>query len=78
MEGKFLCSGDCLKCMPAQRTYCASQHAYSNMKVLDQLMSEVLSIKEKIEAMQNNEAMVFDLKAQEGEAAQTIGSRDSF
>lgn len=78
MEGKFQCSGDCLKCMPAQRTYCASQHAYSNMKVLDQLMSEVLSIKEKIEAMQNNEAMVFDLKAQEGEAAQTIGSRDSF
>ena len=63
----FKCSGNCLNCLPAQRAYCASQHAYSNMKVLDAMMQEVLSMKqdvqalsEKIEAIQSNEANVFD------------------
>ena len=63
----FKCSGNCLNCMPAQRAYCASQHAYSNMKVLDALMGEVIELQksiriigEKIEAIQNNEALVFD------------------
>lgn len=63
----FKCSGNCLDCSPAQRAYCASQHAYSNMKVLDAMMQEVLSMKqnvqalsEKIEAIQSNEAKVFD------------------
>ena len=63
----FKCTGDCLKCLPAQRSYCACQHAYSNMKVLDALMGEMISQKEtiktlsdKIEAIQNNEALVFD------------------
>ena len=70
----FQCSGNCLNCLPAQRQYCASQHAYSNMKVLDKMM-EVLgkmqedmtamqgTVKEmdaKIEAIQNSEATVFD------------------
>ena len=66
-EKKFKCSGNCLNCLPAQRAYCASQHAYSNMKVLDVLMHEVLEMKqemavlaEKIEAIQRNEAAVFD------------------
>ena len=69
----FQCSGNCLNCLPAQRQYCASQHAYSNMKVLDKMM-EVLSkmqedmaamqgtvqeMAEKIEAIQNSEATVF-------------------
>lgn len=63
----FRCSGNCLNCLPAQRAYCASQHAYSNMKVLDQMMSVVLamqgdikSLSEKIEAIQNSEAAIFD------------------
>lgn len=63
----FRCSGNCLNCSPAQRTYCASQHAYSNMKVLDTMMETILELKGdvsemklKIEAMQNNEAMLFD------------------
>ena len=66
-ENNFKCSGNCLNCSPAQRTYCASQHAYSNMKVLDSVMgailelkSEVSEMKAKIEALQNNEAMLFD------------------
>jgi len=68
----FKCSGNCLGCLPAQRAYCASQHAYSNMKVLDSMMGIVLGLqgdmkvlKEKIEAIQNNEATVFDPMATE-------------
>ena len=67
MEQNFKCTGNCLGCLPAQRAYCASQHAYSNMKVLDSMMGTLLnmqgdikSLSEKIEAMQNNEASVFD------------------
>ena len=63
----FKCSGNCLNCMPAQRAYCASQHAYSNMKVLDSMMGIVIGMQgdiknlaEKIEAIQNSEAHVFD------------------
>lgn len=66
-EQKFQCTGNCLACIPAQRAYCASQHTYNNMRTLEQLLSEVFSMKdgikalsEKIEAMQNNEASVFD------------------
>ena len=67
MAENFKCSGNCLNCMPAQRAYCASQHAYSNMKVLDNVMALLMAMqgdmrimKEKVEAMQNNEAMLFD------------------
>lgn len=66
-ENNFKCTGNCLNCLPAQRAYCASQHAYSNMKVLDGMMGIVMELKDsvsalgvKIEALQNNEAMLFD------------------
>lgn len=66
-QNQFKCSGNCLNCLPAQRTYCASQHAYSNMKVLDTMMGLIIEmkgtteeLKAKVEAMQNNEAMLFD------------------
>ena len=67
MDNQFKCTGNCLNCIPAQRNYCASQHSYSNMKVLDAMMTELLSMKdgikvmsEKIEAIQSNEASIFD------------------
>ncbi len=66
-QNQFKCSGNCLNCLPAQRAYCSSQHAYSNMKVLDMLaktlldmQGEITTIREKIEAIQNNEANIFD------------------
>lgn len=73
-SGQFKCPGNCLQCLPAQRQYCASQHAYSNMKVLDKIMETLLEMKSqmdamqgtvaelsaKIEAIQNGEASVFD------------------
>ena len=73
-QPQFKCPGNCLQCLPAQRQYCASQHAYSNMKVLDKMMETLLGMKTqmdtmqgtvaelsaKIEAIQNGEAAVFD------------------
>ena len=73
-SGQFKCPGNCLQCLPAQRQYCASQHAYSNMKVLDKVMEALLNMRNqidamqgtveelsaKIEAIQNGEAAVFD------------------
>ena len=73
-QQNFRCPGNCLQCLPAQRQYCASQHAYSNMKVLDRMMEMLLGLKgqieamqgsigelsAKIEAIQNGEAAVFD------------------
>lgn len=70
----FKCSGNCLDCPPAQRAYCASQHAYSNMKVLDNMMGVLSRMQEdmaalqgavgdmaaKIEAIQSGEASVFN------------------
>jgi hypothetical protein len=46
------CPGDCLKCFPAQRQYCASQHAYSNMKVLDRVMETLARMQEQMDALQ--------------------------
>ena len=84
MDNQFKCSGNCLICQPAQRQYCACQHAYSNMKVLDSLMvivmdmqQNVKSLSEKIEAIQNNEAEIFDPNAHEGDGAVTIGPQNN-
>ena len=72
---QFVCTGDCKKCRSMQQwSYCASIHAYSNMKVLDKIMETLLGMKgqmdamqgmvaelsAKIEAIQNGEAAVFD------------------
>ena len=51
MAENFKCSGNCLNCMPAQRAYCASQHAYSNMKVLDTMMGVVIAIQDDLKEM---------------------------
>ena len=73
-QPQFRCPGNCLKCLPAQRQYCASQHAYSNMMVLDKVMETLMKMQEqigsmqgtiqelsaKIEAIQNSEGAVFD------------------
>ena len=63
---QFQCTGDCLKCFPAQRQYCAAQHAYSSMLMLRTMQDSlnvmrgtVEELREKINAIQNNEALVF-------------------
>ena len=73
-QSQFKCPGNCLQCLPAQRQYCASQHAYSNMLVLDKVMETLVGMQSqievlqgtvkdlatKIEDIQSNEAAVFD------------------
>lgn len=75
MENKqFQCTGDCLKCLSVQRQYCASQNAYNTMrmmqdmfKMIDSLSGRVGELKEKVNAIQDNEAMVFDPSAKQME-----------
>lgn len=70
---KFKCSGDCLNCRknPNERMtqwqYCASQFTYNSMRMLEdmretfrEMQGTIDELKAKIEAIQNNEATVFD------------------
>lgn len=80
-QPQFRCPEDCRRCPQQQRIYCASQHALSNMKVLDMVMGaisemkgsiaamqgEVSELAAKIEAIQNSEANVFDPTATEAD-----------
>lgn len=64
---QFQCSGDCIKCLPVQRQYCAAQHAYNSMMMLqkmqdafEQMSKDVGELKTKVAAIQDNEALVFN------------------
>ena len=54
------CTGNCMACTIFQRQYCASQLAYSNMRMLEQMQQAIHRMEEKVEAMQNNEATLID------------------
>ena len=70
-QNQFKCSGDCLKCHPNQRAYCAAQFTYNTMRMVEEMRETVNDLKVKIEAIQNSEAEVFDPTiAQEGDGAQ--------
>ena len=71
-KNQFKCSGDCLNCRvnPNERKtqwqYCAAQFTYNSMRMIEALHGELKEIqgsfgelREKIEAIQNNEADVF-------------------
>ena len=71
-QKKFQCTGDCLTCRSAndrkiQWQYCAAQFTYNTMRMIE-TMQEALSamrgtvdeLKEKVDAIQNSEATVFD------------------
>ena len=62
----FKCTGDCLKCSLLQRQYCAAQFTYNSMRMVEDLSRAVASLqgtvdglKEKLDAMQGNEASLF-------------------
>ena len=54
------CTGNCMACTIFQRQFCSSQLAYTNMRMLEQLQQTVTNLQQKIESMQNNEALLFD------------------
>lgn len=71
-QNQFKCSGDCLNCRAVkdrrvQWQYCAAQFSYNALRAM-QTMQETLSfvseeineLTEKVEAIQNSEATVFD------------------
>ena len=58
-DNQSKCTGNCMACTILQRQYCASQLAYSNMKMLEQMQQAVADIKKKVEEMQNNEGSLF-------------------
>lgn len=67
----YRCSGDCLKCHPEQRQYCASQFTFNTMKMVEHLIADfnkmvgtAEEMKVKIEALQNNEALLFNPTAE--------------
>ena len=45
------CSGDCMKCAPFQRQYCASQMAYNAMGVMSSMSSQIDAIQSQIKAL---------------------------
>ena len=73
-QNQFKCSGDCLKCHPNQRAYCAAQFTYNTMRMVEQMQESINTLSEKITAIQDNEAHVFDPTsaetAQEGAGAE--------
>ena len=61
------CTGNCMTCNQYQRGLCSSQLSYYNMKMLETmvqitagLQQNVKDLSAKIEALQNNEALLFD------------------
>lgn len=79
-ENQFRCTGDCFKCQPLQRQYCAAQFTYKNMRMLERMQESLASmqgtvdeLREKIEAIQGNEAAIFDPTVRE-----TVTNCDSF
>lgn len=63
------CTGNCMNCTLFQRQYCASQIGYNNMSLLSTLIEDVRELHTKIDAIQNNEATLFNPIAQEGSGA---------
>lgn len=71
-QQQFRCTGDCLTCRAIndrkiQWQYCAAQKTLENqdmlmamMQTLETMAGEVRELKEKIKAIQDSEALVFD------------------
>ena len=72
-KDKNKCSGDCLRCFPMQRQYCAAQLSYNTMRMMEVMQGTIEEMKVKIEAIQGNEASLFNPteedKAQSGDGA---------
>lgn len=76
-QKQFQCLGDCLNCRPSserkvQWQYCAAQFTYNSMRMLQSMQESIkalgnsISVLEaKIQAIQDNEAMVFDPQSEE-------------
>ena len=64
---QFVCTGNCIGCSVSQRAFCASQHSYRAMRMLqgmgvkfEDLERRFIALSDKIEAITNNEALIFE------------------
>lgn len=71
------CTGDCLMCSAGQRQYCAAQFTFANMRMLESLQTafaelngNVKDLKAKMDAIQGNEATLFNPTAITVESAE--------
>lgn len=81
---QFQCLGDCLKCRAVgdrrvQWQYCSAQFTYNTMRMIEALQTSVNELKEKVEAMQGNEATIFNPIeiAQEGDGAKKDAPKEN-
>ena len=75
-ENQGRCTGNCINCTVLQRQYCASQLAYSNMRMLELLDQKLTNMQEKIEAIQSNEGTLFYPTMTEEETEHTAQNGD--
>lgn len=68
------CTGNCMECSIVQRQYCSSQIAYSNMRMLEQMSQTMAEMSKKIEALQDNEALLFDPTSNDETAQSGVGA----
>lgn len=71
-EQKFQCTGDCMNCRSVndrriQWQYCAAQFTYNTMRMIQSMQETVnamsgtiVELKEKVAAIQDSEALVYD------------------
>ena len=66
-QNQFRCTGDCFKCQPLQRQYCAAQWSYNSLRMIEKMQETLKSmqgtiaeLQTKIEAIQGNESSLFD------------------
>ena len=66
-QNQFKCTGNCIKCHPNQRQYCTTQFTYNSMrmiedvqKALESMNATIAELQQKIDAIQGNEASIFD------------------
>ena len=83
-QNQFKCSGDCLNCRAVkdrrvQWQYCAAQFSYNALRTMQTMQEafgvmsgEIKELKDKIDAIQNSEAMVFAPDAEEKSEIPTL------
>ena len=66
-QQQFQCSGDCMKCNPMQRQYCAAQWSLNSMRMLAAMQQSLTAmqgtvdgLRAKLDAIQGSEASLFD------------------
>jgi len=45
---EFKCTGDCIKCGPAQRIYCAAQRSYALLEMQQEILNQLADIRDSI------------------------------